>query len=101
MGRGLLGSIPRGWTTGLLRMELRSDLTGSVFLCFQISLLLFPDLASAAGGEGTGELLAFGQIWGLCLSEVTLPPPLHSSPQRDCPSSLASAAFWVAVGETE
>lgn len=82
-------------------MELRSDLTGSVFLCFQISLLLFPDLASAAGGEGTGELLAFGQIWGLCLSEVTLPPPLHSSPQRDCPSSLASAAFWVAVGEKE
>ena len=36
-----------------------------------MSLSLFPDLAAAAGGEGTGGLLAFGHIWGLCLPKVT------------------------------
>lgn len=71
-----------------LRVEFRAGAT-RVCLCFQMPLRLFPD-TSAGGGEGTGGPAAFGNIWGLCLSEVNPTPPLHAgSPKGDFITRLA------------
>lgn len=91
VGRGLLGSIPRGWTTGLPQdgAEVRPYRLCLVLL--DISLLLFPDLASAAGGEGTENCLPLAKS-GVCAYLRSL-PCLHFSTQP--PKETAPAALLV------
>lgn len=68
----------------------------SVGLCFQRPLRLLADWASARGGEGTGGLFAFGNIWGLCLSEVNPTPPIHArSPSETLSPGLLVRVPWV------
>lgn len=86
---GICGAWPSGWSRG-------QGLHLSVCLCFQVPLRLFPDWASAGGGEGPGGLFAFGSIWGLCLSEVNPTPPLHArSPGETSSPGLPVRVPWV------